>query len=1081
MSVECVPRVVECLRLLATHSGEVSLSLLQHPIFLLALVGATLIFYEDMRMRAQASCLMALVVFQDMIGFSDAVEVGVTQLPSVPRLLADGLFLPFIHKTQPWVEDRGLSEEMRMVHHLLNEDVLPVQEFLGVVWGASQAGGMEQLSFDHCQDSKGPDCLLLSEKQVGWLRLSTLSLATASALRNVENATSHRDVVHNVAALSFRVQQLGLTGCWDEGFFMTHQWRGSFQRFLTAEPNSFVDEQLLIHVLECLCVCVQAHTPGLKQHQESCAPLIKLLVIELSNPSSAMHQILNKAGQTSWVACDYSVQTVQAVRLFRAAAGFVSCILSLVAKCGISSEVFGERHWEKLAAAVTTTLLPILTANNELQHYNLAVVGMALEVLLHVTLHGWPGLELSSHLVSNSIRVTLSSSLLLLHLFSQPGMDFTKDIQEASAENSMSWLVSLFVYRDPLVASCGLNVAAVMAAHTSLLHHSLTQVSGGVWAASLSYFLPEGRSCLVRTSAALLLVQLMQASPSPTSPWPSPVVADVSTGESVDGLEGLMALLQNCNFYSLVLTSLSHLNVRPVQTGVPPANQEWDLSLSCLSSFGPVDSVEEEESQGLTSIQLYEATLKLLVNLVLLSSDQVVPQLFSHGLLTLVITQLRFLLAHIKSSQPHLQAIEVTFVLLRAVLRHQPAQAATIARDTGLEHLALVVLAANLLPLASLEVLATLLAEGGWGAVRVVEWVVNCPSSILCPVIVALHASNPSHLQAAAASFLTGLTQVVLHSREASQQGLNVSLTGALDMQMLMPGGNALCPGWEICRHLIQLVCDTQPSQEPATLRILLLECLKLLLLVSQSARQAAFHLRPSLLPALAHPLQALQVKLTTVNLHISGNLLRCREVKVEVLASIQTLEVAANWVTGRNGVEDVCEALLGFLHRLWIPAQHTPSFLKALLEFFLSSTARHRCCVLFTRTTAMSGVSVSATRTRWPLLACVATLVCQQLGRLSGKTRNRSLCFQTLSRDNLDVALSVLINCARVPECVVVMNKLDMVGSSVKWLECRAALQEGVTITSRVLSLLVLLTTTKSPGQFYSSQGIGLPLYRNL
>ena len=45
-----------------------------------------------------------------------------------------------------------------------------------------------------------------------------------------------------------------------------------------------------------------------------------------------------------------------------------------------------------------------------------------------------------------------------------------------------------------------------------------------------SYFLPEGRSCLVRASAALLLVQLMQASPSPSRPWPSPVVADVCTG-----------------------------------------------------------------------------------------------------------------------------------------------------------------------------------------------------------------------------------------------------------------------------------------------------------------------------------------------------------------------------------------------------------------------------------------------------------------------------------------------------------------------------------------------------------------------
>ncbi|KAK8388982.1 hypothetical protein O3P69_020746 [Scylla paramamosain] len=703
VSVECVPRVVESLRLLATHSEEVRFSLLQHSTFLLALVGATLIFYEDTRMRSQAACLMALVLFQDIIGFSDGAKAGVAQLPSVPQLLAEGLHLPFIHQTRPWVEDTGLCGEMRTVHHLIKEGVWPVQEFLGSVWGASQAGGMEWLSSQHCLNSKDSGSLLLSERNIGWLKLSTMALATASALRNVENATSHHSVMRNVAALSFRVQQMGLTGGWDEGFFTTPTWRRSFQRFLTAEPNSLVDEQLLVHVLQCLCICLKAHSPGLKQHQDTCPPLIKFLVTELTSPSTALLQTLSKTGGTSWVACDYSVQTVQSVKLFRAAAGLVSCTLSVLADCSAGSKVTGENLWDTLAAAVTTTLLPILTANNDLQHYNLAVVGMALEV-----------------------------------------------IQEASGEDSLSWLVSLWVYRDPLVASCGLNVAAAMAGHTSLLHCGLTQVSGGVWAAALSYFLPEGRSCLVRASAALLLMQLMQTSPSPSSPWPSPVVADVCTGESVDGLEGLVALLQHCNFYSLVLTSLSHLNEGLGQARPPPPTQEWDLSLSCLSSYSAVDREWEKGHQDLTSIQLYEATLKLLVNLVLLGSSHVVPQLFSHGLVTLVVTQLRYLLTNIKSSQSYLRAAEVSLVLLRAVLRDEPAQAATIARDTGLEHLALGVLAADLLPLTSLEVLAALLAGGGWGAVRVVEWVAACPSSILCPVVAALHGSTPSCLQTAA-------------------------------------------------------------------------------------------------------------------------------------------------------------------------------------------------------------------------------------------------------------------------------------------------------------------------------------------
>ena len=208
-------------------------------------------------MRSQAACLMALVLFQDIIGFSDGTEAGVTQLPSVPQLLAEGLHLPFIHRTRLWVEDTGLCSEMRTVHYLIKEGVWPAQEFLGSVWGVSQAGGVECLTSQHCLNSKDSGSLLLSEGNIRWLKMSTMSLATTSALRNVENATFHHNVMKNVAVLSFSVQQMDLTGGWDERFFTTPMWRGSFQRFLIAEPNSLVDEQLLIHVLQCLSICLK--------------------------------------------------------------------------------------------------------------------------------------------------------------------------------------------------------------------------------------------------------------------------------------------------------------------------------------------------------------------------------------------------------------------------------------------------------------------------------------------------------------------------------------------------------------------------------------------------------------------------------------------------------------------------------------------------------------------------------------------------------------------------------------------------------------------------------------------------------
>lgn len=224
------------------------------------ILTATLLFYEDMHMRGQASCLMALVLFQDLISFSNTVAMDGSQLPSVPQLLAKGIHLPFLHCTHPWVEDRGLCMEMRTVHHLLKEAEWPAREFLGAVWGSAQAGGVEQLFTHHYQNSKDSACLIwLSEKEITWFRLSMLSLATTTAIRNVENATSHHDVKKSVGALSFRVQQLALAGCCDKDFFTSAQWRSSFQRFLTSEPNSSVDEQLLVHILECLCTCFKVN------------------------------------------------------------------------------------------------------------------------------------------------------------------------------------------------------------------------------------------------------------------------------------------------------------------------------------------------------------------------------------------------------------------------------------------------------------------------------------------------------------------------------------------------------------------------------------------------------------------------------------------------------------------------------------------------------------------------------------------------------------------------------------------------------------------------------------------------------
>ncbi|KAK7071994.1 hypothetical protein SK128_027111, partial [Halocaridina rubra] len=73
------------------------------------------------------------------------------------------------------------------------------------------------------------------------------------------------------------------------------------------------------------------------------------------------------------------------------------------------------------------------------------------------------------------------------------------------------------------------------------------------------YLLATGRSCLVRASAAELLIKLTEKYPNRNNLWTSPVITDTLTGECVEGVEALMMLLQHCNFYSVMRTSLGLL------------------------------------------------------------------------------------------------------------------------------------------------------------------------------------------------------------------------------------------------------------------------------------------------------------------------------------------------------------------------------------------------------------------------------------------------------------------------------------------------------------------------------------------
>ncbi|KAK7071995.1 hypothetical protein SK128_027112, partial [Halocaridina rubra] len=208
----------------------------------------------------------------------------------------------------------------------------------------------------------------------------------------------------------------------------------------------------------------------------------------------------------TWVASDPNPRALLSVRLFSAVAHLAGQTLRVTQAITSDCGFWDCGNYDQFSKSIAASLLPVLkpSNNDEPQYYNLVVLGCGLECLACVTALGWPGDEIASQIVSCLTRiiktfhegrgrahnsymgrmVTLCSALALIHLLSSPKGNLTEDILEGCSKGGSpdwSWLVSLWVYRDPIITSCGLSVASSLTTNpqgTNLLHDSLTQVSG---------------------------------------------------------------------------------------------------------------------------------------------------------------------------------------------------------------------------------------------------------------------------------------------------------------------------------------------------------------------------------------------------------------------------------------------------------------------------------------------------------------------------------------------------------------------------------------------------------------------------
>lgn len=89
------------------------------------------------------------------------------------------------------------------------------------------------------------------------------------------------------------------------------------------------------------------------------------------------HLLLNRVvtviivGGVKWLASDPSPRALMSVRLFRSVTRLINDALKFVGCCDTCGDAFGSAALDQLVASLTTRLLPLLTASNDLHYYNL--------------------------------------------------------------------------------------------------------------------------------------------------------------------------------------------------------------------------------------------------------------------------------------------------------------------------------------------------------------------------------------------------------------------------------------------------------------------------------------------------------------------------------------------------------------------------------------------------------------------------------------------------------------------------------------------------------------------------------------
>uniref|UniRef100_A0A8B9HY40 Rotatin N-terminal domain-containing protein n=1 Tax=Astyanax mexicanus TaxID=7994 RepID=A0A8B9HY40_ASTMX len=467
-----------------------------------------------------------------------------------------------------------------------------VREALQFSWNRAWHYGTEQL-------------IQLGIQLAVLLRVCDIKTGLQDCVEAVQTAGSHSEVTSVLTRMHLYLLTdwlaLKPTTHSSKNMLQSLRWHPAMERFLQVRPACPQDEKLLVEIVSFL-------NTFLKQNQsDSDANDLRWLVeLLIKQDAHTLLNLLLSDEVKSHTQAQGKTEASEDVghQLQRELTGLFNTLLLRLTH---TSDRTCRLLSGPLASELAVRLLQCLRLSDAPRFYGLPSLERALRSMAHTTaLTGWsthtPSTDphtlcqkylsgllevISSFYVEwggNSMSfmgkgVTKNAVMCLLHL-SHEMMAESKDKdwmslwslgqeqcadEPSAAQLGLSWLIPLWVDRDPEVRCASLAVGTALSSLESgcvALLACCQNISGGLWATLLNILLERQECSMVHREAAFLLQNLL-VMPMPANAeeakdcvWQSPCVHDEGSGVSLVGLPALQALLYHCHFFDYVAEML---------------------------------------------------------------------------------------------------------------------------------------------------------------------------------------------------------------------------------------------------------------------------------------------------------------------------------------------------------------------------------------------------------------------------------------------------------------------------------------------------------------------------------------------